>query len=93
MRCIGIKISQQKVKTVLGFYLYYNTLCPHNSSIHPHCHTPSSAQYVSLSLDVILASLPVPVLGLAHKYFGPEECSFCKSSALNKAKGRQTKRG
>lgn len=58
---------------------------------HPFLSTDT--QYVSLSLDVILASLPVPVLGLAHKYFGPEECSFCKSSALNKAEGGQTKTG
>lgn len=53
----------------------------------------TDTHYVSLSLDVILASLPVPVLGPAHKYFGPEKCSFCKSSALNKAKVKQTKSG
>lgn len=85
---------------MLRHHLYYNIAkMTSQSNIHVYSSTMShpfhgtDTQYVSLSLDVILASLPVPVLGSAHKYFGPEECFFCKSSALNKAKARQTKEG
>lgn len=31
----------------------------------------TDGQYGSASFDVILASRPVPVVGLAHKYFRP----------------------
>lgn len=52
-----------------------------------HLHKQTSVHSSSLpqsnesgSLHAVLDSLSVPVLGMDHKYFGPEECSFLKSA-------------